>query len=123
MHEVFTLEQRAMERWLKGDPDGFLEISAPDVVYFDPFIPRRLDGIEALRAHYASLRGKIFADSYEFIDVKTQEIGTDAVILTYHFHSTGSEGGMRWNCTEVFRRDADGWRIVQTHWSVRGTSH
>lgn len=34
---IIGLEKAALTRWGKGDPDGFLEISAPDVVYFDPF--------------------------------------------------------------------------------------
>ncbi len=120
-HPVFALEQAAMARWCKGDPDGFLEISANDVTYFDPFIPRRLNGIEALRQHYDGIRGKVFASHYEFIDVLCQEMGEDIAILTYHFHSGGSEGAMRWNCTEVFRRNVkDSWEIVQTHWSIRG---
>ena len=31
-----------------------------------------------------------------------------------------SEDVHRWNCTEVYRRDPEGWRIVQTHWSFTG---
>jgi len=23
----------------------------------------------------------------------------------------------KWNCTEVYRLDNDGWKIIQTHWS------
>lgn len=42
--EIIALERGALERWCQGDPDGFLEISAPDVVYFDPFLDKRLDG-------------------------------------------------------------------------------
>jgi hypothetical protein len=43
-------------RWCKGDPDGFLEISAPNVVYFDPFLERRIDGLDALTRYYDALR-------------------------------------------------------------------
>ena len=46
---ILTLERVALERWGQGDPDGFLEISAPDVSYFDPFTESRLDGIDAPR--------------------------------------------------------------------------
>ncbi len=35
---LIDLETAALHRWGHGDPDGFLEISAPDVTYFDPFI-------------------------------------------------------------------------------------
>jgi ketosteroid isomerase-like protein len=116
-HEVFVLEQAAMTRWCNGDPDGFLEISAEDVTYFDPFIPRLIDGLAALRAYYDTLRGRIFASHYEFLDARVQEAG-DTAVLTYRFHSWGgTEETMRWNCTEVFRRGKGGWRIIHTHWS------
>ena len=37
---ILGLEKAALDRWCKGDPTGFLEISAPDVVYFDPFLEK-----------------------------------------------------------------------------------
>lgn len=42
---IVGLEKAALERWGNGDPSGFLEISHRDVVYFDPFLDRRLDGL------------------------------------------------------------------------------
>jgi hypothetical protein len=39
-------------------------------------------------------------------------------VLTYNFVSYGgNENAMRWNCTEVYTRPDDDWRIIQTHWS------
>jgi hypothetical protein len=46
--QVIQLERQALQRWCNGDPSGFLEISAPGVVYFDPFLERRIDGLAAL---------------------------------------------------------------------------
>jgi len=37
------------------DPSGCLERSASDIVYFDPFIERRIDGLEALSAYFHDL--------------------------------------------------------------------
>ena len=120
MHPVIALEQNALRRWCNGDPSGFLEISAPDVTYFDPFIGERLDGFDNLRTYYDGIRGKIFAQRHRMIDPCILEIGK-AAILTFRFNSSGSEGAeMRWNCTEVYRNDPEGWRIVQTHWSFTG---
>lgn len=34
---IIDLEKKALERWNNGDPGGYLDASAPDVVYFDPF--------------------------------------------------------------------------------------
>ncbi len=41
---ILSMERTALDQWGKGDPSGYLEISSPDVVYFDPFLERRLDG-------------------------------------------------------------------------------
>lgn len=122
-HPVIGLEKAALARWCSGDPSGFLELSAPDVTYFDPFLPARLVGLEKLTAYYGGIRGKISAPRYEMIDPHVTEIG-DAAVLTFRFVSFGgSEGAeMRWNCTEVYRREGEDWRIVQTHWSLTGGS-
>jgi len=118
--EILGLERRALERWCRGDPSGFLEISASDVAYFDPFLERRVDGLVALTAYYESLRGKIFAQRFEILVPRVQLLG-DAGVLTFHFVSHGEPGEVhRWNCTEVYRRGPEGWRIVQSHWSVTG---
>jgi hypothetical protein len=98
--QILQMERSALDRWGKGDPDGFLEICDREVVYFDPFLPRRIDGLEALRQYYSQLRGKIWIDSDEIVDAKVQVRGETAV-LTYRFVSRGGGGEMRWNATEV----------------------
>ncbi|MBU1700688.1 MAG: nuclear transport factor 2 family protein [Candidatus Eisenbacteria bacterium] len=64
---ILAMERHALDRWCKGDPSGFLEISAPDVVYFDPYQGERIDGLEALTAYYESLRGKVSASRWEIV--------------------------------------------------------
>lgn len=114
---LIDLERRALVRWCNGDPGGFLEICAPDVVYFDPFLDRRIDGLSALTEYYAGIRGKVRAARFEILNPRVQRVG-DLAILTFNFVSYGgNEDGLRWNCTEGYRRDASDWRIVQTHWS------
>lgn len=115
--DIIALERAALDRWSTGDPSGFMEISAPDVVYFDPFLDARLDGRDALAAHYDPFRGKITISRYEMDNAKVQFAG-DAAILTFNFVSYGgSEDAFRWNCTEVYRRAGEAWQIIQTHWS------
>lgn len=114
--QIINMERAALDRWGCGDPDGFLEISAPDVAYFDPFLPARMDGLSALRKYYAELRGKIFIDSYEIVDPEVKVRG-EIAILTFCFVSRGGGEEMRWNTTEVYRRGGDGWRILHSHWS------
>ncbi len=115
--DLIALERAALARWCNGDPSGFLELSAPDVVYFDPYRERRVDGREALARIYEELRGKIFASRFELLNPHVHVVGVCAV-LTFNFASWGgTEEALRWNCTEVFRRDPAGWRIIQSHWS------
>ncbi len=114
---IIDLERAALDRWGRGDPSGFLEISADDVVYFDPFLDRRIDGLGELTRHYEGIRGKVQIARYELLNPRVQSIG-DAAVLTFNYVSYGgNENEFRWNCTEVYRRDPVGWRIVQTHWS------
>lgn len=117
--EIIALERAALERWSRGDPGGFLELSDPDVVYFDPFQPRRLDGISNLTAFYETLRGQVQLDRFELISPKVQVLGEGAV-LTFNFISHTGDEEQRWNCTEAYVRKSGQWRIVQTHWSLTG---
>ena len=114
---LIAMERAALDRWGRGDPSGFLEITAADVVYFDPFQPHRVDGIEALAALYEGLRGQVHVDRYELVSPKVQ-FGGDLAVLTFNYVSWGGDQQQRWNCTEVYRRAAGQWRIIQTHWSL-----
>lgn len=117
---IMALERAALERWGRGDPEGFLELSAADVVYFDPYVERRVDGREALRARYATIRGKIRVDRFEMLNPKVQVCG-EAAVLTFNHVSHIDDRAVRWNCTEVFRRKGASWEIIQSHWSY--TTH
>lgn len=114
---IIAIEKKALEQWNQGNPSAFLEISADDVVYFDPFMEQRLDGLEKLTKLYESLRGQIKVDKYEMINPKVQAAGEMAV-LTYNYVAYFDQGELKWNCTEVYRLDNKQWRIIQTHWSV-----
>lgn len=116
--KIIALERAALDRWGRGDPSGYLEISSPDVTYFDPTTERRLDGVEALSRLYESIRGAIRIDSFEMPNPKVRFCGETAAVLTFNFNARGPSGSMRWNCTEVYERHGETWRIVQTHWSL-----
>jgi hypothetical protein len=117
MEEILALERAAMDRWAKGDPDGFLEISDASVTYFDPFVEKRLNGLSELRTLYGKLRGQIRIDRYQFIEPRVQVAG-DMAVLSYNFESYGNEQTLRWNTTEVYERKSGVWRIIHTHWSL-----
>lgn len=114
---IIAMERAALERWGKGDPSGFLEITDEDVVYFDPFVEKRLDGKKALTDLYESIRGQIHVDTFDLINPLVQGLG-DMAVLTFNFVSTTDGKEDRWNCTEVYRRTSGEWKIIQTHWSI-----
>ena len=114
--EIITLERDALERFRRGDPSRFLELSTADVTYFDPFQEKRLDGLPALTALYDQLRGRVAVDRFEMVDPKVQH-WHDTAVLTFNLLSLGGARTERWNCTEVYRHLDGRWRIVQTHWS------
>jgi hypothetical protein len=113
---IIALEKAALERWGKGDPSGFLEISAPEVVYFDPFIEFRIDGFQALSEYYEAGRGQVYYDRFELLNPKVQQDGNIAV-LTFNYRSYVGEESDPWNCTEVYKLIDGEWRIISTHWS------
>ncbi len=114
-----------MERYRKGDPFGFTDISIPAVTYFDSRTPGRVEGLASLKAQMAERAGKIHYDVMDFVEPRVQVHG-EAAVLFYRFFSTSlrPDGAVAertaWNCTEVFVKIDGQWRIVHTHWSLIG---
>jgi len=119
---VIALERGALDRWGKGDPQGYFEIMAPDQTYFDPITAKRIDGQDALKQFIAPFAGRIRIEKFEMIDPKVQRSG-DLAVLTFNLVNSGAQmdGGAkmtsRWNATEVYQRRNGSWKIVHTHWS------
>jgi ketosteroid isomerase-like protein len=119
---IIGLERSALDRWGKGDPKGYYDLMTAGETYFDPTTAKRVDGIEALRAHFAPFDGKIAIEHYELIDPKVQRDGNVA-ILTFNLVDTGAriagvdQGTQHWNSTEVYQRVDGKWKIVHSHWS------
>jgi ketosteroid isomerase-like protein len=119
---IIAMEERALERWGKGDPSGYFEIMAPDTTYFDPTLAQRLDGVDALHALIDPFKGKIHIERAEMIDPNVQQQG-DIAVLTFNLISHGAQfgdgpkGDVRWNSTEVYRRISGQWKIIHSHWS------
>jgi hypothetical protein len=113
---ILALERGALDRWGNGDPTGYLAISAEDVSYFDPLCARRIDGHPTLTEYYRPIAGMIRIEKDEIIAPRVQIYG-EVAILSFQYVSHGSEGAMRWNCTEVYAHRGEAWRIVHTHWS------
>jgi uncharacterized protein (TIGR02246 family) len=120
--DVIAAERAALDRWGRGDPQGFLETYAPEITYFDPGQEKRVDGLEAMKQYIAPLAGKIKVDRYEILNPKVQSHG-DVAVLTYNLvnyarQPDGSEKPTsRWNSTSVYRRMDGRWRMIHSHWS------
>jgi ketosteroid isomerase-like protein len=114
--EIIALETAAQTRWGNGDPAGFLEITDPAVVYFDPYVESRIDGLAALNDYYQAIWGKVLFDRFELLNPVVQACG-DMAVLTFNYVSYKDDQPDRWNCTEVYRRVGGQWKIVQSHWS------
>ena len=118
---IIALERAALDRWGKGDPQGYLESYAPEVTYFDPIGEGRVDGIAAMKEYLNPLTGKIRIDHYEMIRPKVQRHG-DVAVLTYNLvsHAKRPDGEsivVRWNSTAVYAHSAGKWKIIHSHWS------
>lgn len=116
--EILALERAALDRSDRGDPDGFLAISDPEVSYLDPFLEKPVHGLQALREYYTRFTPEE-PGSGEMVAPRVQVLG-DVAVLTFRYVTTTqrSRRVTRWNTTEVYRRTKAGWRIVHTHWSL-----
>jgi ketosteroid isomerase-like protein len=118
---IIALERAALDRWGRGDPQGYIETFAPEITYFDPFTEKRIDGIEGMKAMLKPFVGKIKIDRYEMLSPLVQQSG-DVAVLSFNLAShvrnpDGSPRTVRWNSTEVYRRIGGKWKIVHNHWS------
>ena len=118
---IIALEKAALDRWGKGDPQGYLETYAPEITYFDPAREKRADGIQAMKDYLVPITGKVKVDRYEMIDTKVQRLG-DAAVLSYQLRShammpDGSPLTIRWNSTKVYGMFGKDWKLVHDHWS------
>lgn len=120
--DLMTLEAAAMERWRKGDPFGYVEISAPEVTYLDVGTQPRLNGRETLRAYYAPIAGKVAFDVMDFVAPEVRMCG-DLAVMPFRFLSISlnPDGSVArrtpWNVSEVYVNRDGQWRILHTHFS------
>jgi hypothetical protein len=115
--EVLALERRAMDGWLKGDPDPQLAISDPEITYIHAVVDKRVEGLAALKELYEQYRGMPLFDSYEILYPRVQTAG-DVAVLTYRLSRRIGSATTFWNATQVYCRKKEGWRVIHTHWSA-----
>src|SRR5437879_2832819 len=125
LDELVALERSALNRWIKLDPQGYLDLQAPEVTYFDPFTEKRVDGLDAMQVRLAPMKTMKppFTDPrYDMIDPKVQRHGDEA-LLTFNLVNYGKQPGApervltSWNSTVFYRRIGGTWKIIHIHWS------
>ena len=114
---ILGLERRALEGWFTGDPDPLLAMFDPEITYVhSAATTKRLDGIAAVRSLLESYRGTPLFDAFEIENPKVQLSG-ETGILTYRLIRHNGAAVSRWNATQVYHRNPEGWRVLHTHWS------
>jgi hypothetical protein len=71
LEELVALERSALDRWIRLDPQCYLDLQAPEVTYFDPFRERRVERFDAMQVRLAPMKKMKppFTDPrYEMID-------------------------------------------------------
>jgi ketosteroid isomerase-like protein len=125
LDELVAQERAAMDRWIQLDPQGYLDLYAPGITYFDPTTDKRVEDREALQARLAPMKNaKVpFTNRrYEIIAPRVQRQG-DVALLTFNLVNYGTLPDRpesvvaRWNSTEVYARVGGKWRIIHSHWS------
>ena len=125
LEELVSLERAALDRWIKLDPQGYLDLYAQELTYFDPTTEKRVDGMRAMQERVAPMKNVKLPFTkvrYELLDPRVQRHG-DIAVLTFNVVNYGTlpdrpESVLtRWNSTEVYGRVNGKWKIIHSHWS------
>jgi len=118
--DIIALERSALDKWAQSNTEGYLEIAAEDVTWFDFTEGEQLrkEGHEEVRSFLAPLSGQIPPHTYEMVNPKVQVYGHSA-ILTFHWKGTMADGTELplWKATSVYHWQDGKWSMVHGHWS------
>ena len=117
--EIIDNLSNAMDLWYSGKTHGYAGLFAEEITYFDPLQNERIETLEQLRSHYATLEGQANFPRWEFIDLKRAWLG-DSCVVTYFLKQFTDEGpaGPTWKVTEMYSESDGDWRISHAHWSA-----
>ena len=104
---IIGLERSALDKWFNGDTSGYEQLwSKRSFSYFDAVVTERVDDHETIARFLETIRGKLFADSYDFLSPRVQ-IGHDMAVLTFQVFAKTTLIDMEYNCIEVYQKEAD----------------
>jgi ketosteroid isomerase-like protein len=126
LEQIVKLERAALDRWVRLDPQGYLDLYSPEITYFDPQREKRIDGLEAMKTLLGPIKNMkppFTNPRYDMIAPRLQVHG-DTALLTFNLVSYGTPAGgkeiivARWNSSELYARVSGVWKIVHSHWSL-----
>jgi len=108
----------ANDKWAAGDPMGFTECAAPDIIWSDDLgAQNRVTGYEALKTYLEAFVGQIPPHQHELIDPVFQYYD-DMVIVSYRYQGTfEGEAAAPWKVTSVYRYADGDWLSVHENWT------
>ncbi len=119
--EIIALERSALDKWAQSNTDGYIDISADEITWFDftPGAQQRVDGLQAVRNFLGPVAKNIPPHTYTMLNPKVQVYGNTA-ILTFHWKASMTDGKPldEWKATSVYNWKDGKWRQVHAHWSV-----
>ena len=115
---IIKLEEEALKKWFQGDSSGYRDLwSKQNFSYFDSVCAHRVDTHEEISDFVkGAVDGKLFAESYDFVNPRVQ-FGGDMAVLTYQLHANTTLINMHYNCIEVYLKEGDEWHVIHSTWS------
>ena len=117
----------AAEKWSQGEPMGYVECAAKDIVWLDELgALKPIIGSEALKKYLEPFRGQVPTHKFELLDPLFQ-VYDGIVIVTYRYQGIfdeeiieellDGEPAKPWKVTSVYRYVNDDWLSVHENWS------
>lgn len=108
----------AAEKWSKGEPMGYVECAAKDIVWLDDLgALKPISGSQALKKYLESFRGQVPSHKFELLDPLFQ-VYNGIVIVTYRYQGIfdGEESVNPYQITSVYRYENGDWLSVHENW-------
>ncbi|MDX9772406.1 MAG: nuclear transport factor 2 family protein [Bacteroidales bacterium] len=115
---VWQKIQMENDRWAAGDPMGFLEYAAKDIIWSDDLgAQNRVIGYDSLKTYLEAFKGQVPPHQHELIEPVFQ-IYDDIVIVSYRYQGIlEGESLPPWKVTSVFRYADGEWLSVHENWT------
>lgn len=116
---VYEKETASLNRWIRGDVWGFINLFSEDGTYFDQGTKQRVDGKKAIENYLSPFNGKIYSFKYEILNKKII-VEENIAILTYNLKNINEKNEVthNWCSTEIYKFEDNDWKLQHSHWSI-----